>query len=141
MGSKMEVDKVSALVIASIMKELTGFNLGDKANKGSSRKSKMTTKIRGHASTADKYQIYLTDSIWTGLQDIKKYLLNKRKDYGNRGPEIHFGNNLLRTAPNIPNHHPMRPGNTTPVAHNNAHVSKDTFPPNLEARMSALKWI
>lgn len=141
MSNKVEVNKVSVLIIASIMSELTGYNLGVKANKNSGSKSKRTTKMRGYTSTADKYRAYLTSSIWDGLQEIKRYLVNKRNDYGRRNPQQQIANNVQRNVPNIPNHHPARQGATTPVAHNNQTVSKDTFPVNIEQRMRALNWI
>lgn len=141
MSDKGEIRKIAELVIASMMKELTGYNLGVKSNKSSKKKSRFTTAIKRYETTYDKYLVYLTDSIWTGLHDIKQYLLSKRREYARQTPPPNFGNNLLRQAPQVPNRNPGNPATHVPVAHNNKPRDKGVFPQNLEDRMTALHWI
>ena len=149
MKSKNEIAVIANLIVESIMDALAGKNLGKKDTKREKFTSKLSTKLRGYNTTADKYKGYLKDAIWEGLEEIKRYLVNKRREYAQRAqaqqnmPQPQWQNNPLnqRQVPNVRNNIPQRPGATVPVAHNNLGVSKSLFPQNLEARMQALNWI
>jgi hypothetical protein len=161
MKNNDQIDIVAELIIASVTNALAGKQLGEKTNKFSKFKSFATTKIRKHQTTQDKYKAYLSQSIKDGLQEIKQYLISKRATYQARtqanNNQPNWQTNAMvqqpanwqtsalaqpRVAPQVPNH---RAGNqtaaTVPVTHNNMAVSKDVFPPRLEARMRSLGWI